>query len=193
MKAIVIKNKFFAPLLFLLLAVAVANAQVIYAPPVPPAAPSGMGDGLGGDEPAARRDESHQNPAPPTPARPALRPDKAALERVRKARPVLIGRFSLLNKVTGKIETIFLRNGEPVVFRDMTVTMFDCLSNPPEEVPDTRSFLQIFETRDGADSALFSGWMFASSPSIHALDHPVYDLWPLGCTTETGDTYVGKR
>lgn len=106
-------------------------------------------------------------------------------------RPLLIGRFSLLHKVTGKISTLALRSGEPVTIEDLTVIMYDCLSQPPEEVPDTRVFLQVFETQGGVDVKLFSGWMFASSPGIHALDHPVYDLWPLACTTEDGVTYTG--
>ena len=157
-------------------------------PPMPQSEPDGMGDEF--YEPPF---EENQEEDPiqlieiPLLNIPAISDEDAA------TRPALIGRFSLLHKVTGKVEQVFLRRGEPMEFRDMTVIMFDCLSNPPEEVPDTRSFLQIFETRNGVDTKLFGGWMFASSPSIHALDHPVYDLWPLGCTIEDGMTYTGKH
>ncbi len=116
---------------------------------------------------------------------------RTAPSRRRGRGQVFIGRFSLLNKVTGKVREIKLRNHEPVIIENLTVIMFSCLSNPPEEVPDTRVFLQVFETEGEADGKLFSGWMFASSPSIHALDHPVYDLWPLACTKANGSPYTG--
>ena len=107
------------------------------------------------------------------------------------ARPMRIGTFSLLHKVTAKVRDISLRAGEEVTIGALTLTMQDCISTPPEEPPETKSFLQVSEFKNGADRSLFSGWMFASSPGIHALEHAVYDLWPLSCKTEDGMIFTG--
>ena len=107
-------------------------------------------------------------------------------------KPPRIGSFSLLHKVTAKVQAIELPVGQEVTIGELTLLMHDCVSAPPEEPPETRSFLQVSEFKHGADRLLFSGWMFASSPAIHALEHPVYDLWPVACKTEDGLPYTGE-
>lgn len=107
-------------------------------------------------------------------------------------KPMRIGRFALLHKVTAKITEIELRAGEEATIGDLTLTMHDCISATPEEPPETRVFLQISEFKLGTDRRLFSGWMFASSPGINALEHPVFDLWPTACVTEDGLAYTGE-
>ena len=107
-------------------------------------------------------------------------------------KPLRIGRFALLHKVTAKITEIELRAGEEATIGDLTLTMHDCISATPEEPPETRVFLQISEFKLGTDRRLFSGWMFASSPGINALEHPVFDLWPTACVTEDGLAYTGE-
>lgn len=116
-------------------------------------------------------------------------PQQAELAEGEK--PMRIGRFSLLHKVTAKITEIELRAGEELTVGELTLVMHDCLSAPPEEPPETRTFLQVSEFRLGTDKQLFSGWMFASTPGIHALEHPVFDLWPTACITEDGLVYTG--
>jgi hypothetical protein len=106
-------------------------------------------------------------------------------------KPLRIGRFSLLHKVTAKITGIELRAGEEATIGDLSLTMHDCITASPEEPPETRAFLQISEFKLGTDRPLFSGWMFASSPGLNALEHPVFDLWPLACVTEDGLPYTG--
>ena len=107
-------------------------------------------------------------------------------------KPLRIGRFALLHKVTAKITEIELRAGDEATIGDLTLTMHDCISATPEEPPETRVFLQISEFKLGTDRRLFSGWMFASSPGINALEHPVFDLWPTACVTEDGLAYTGE-
>lgn len=116
-------------------------------------------------------------------------PQQEALDEGEK--PMRIGRFSLLHKVTAKITEIELRAGEEATIGELTLVMHDCISAPPEEPPETRTFLQVSEFKLGTDRQLFSGWMFASTPGIHALEHPVFDLWPTACTTEDGLAYTG--
>jgi len=107
-------------------------------------------------------------------------------------KPVLVGSFSLLHKVTAKVQKIELLSGQEYAIGDLSFTMHDCISAPPEEPPETKTFLQISEFQAGRDKRLFSGWMFASSPGINALEHPVYDLWPLACKTEDGLAFTGE-
>ena len=107
-------------------------------------------------------------------------------------RTMRIGHFSLLQKVTAKVQKLELRMDEPVQIGDLNFTMRDCISAPPEEPPETKVFLQIDEFIKGREETLFRGWMFASSPGIHALEHPVYDIWPLACRTEDGFAFTGE-
>ena len=60
-----------------------------------------------------------------------------------------------------------------------------CHKTPPEEPPESAAFLEIVDVRpDSPEVLLFSGWMFASSPAISALEHPVYDVWVVDCITD---------
>ena len=104
-----------------------------------------------------------------------------------------IGSFSLLNKVTAKLRPFELVQGEPTDIGSLRVVMRDCISTPPEEPPETKVFLEIYEYKSGFDNRVFSGWMFASSPGINGLEHAVYDLWPTACKTSAGERFTGIR
>ncbi len=104
-----------------------------------------------------------------------------------------IGSFSLLNKVTAKLRPVELTLGEPTDIGSLRVIMRDCISTPPEEPPETKVFLEVFEYKAGFENRVFSGWMFASSPGINGLEHAVYDLWPTACKTSTGERFTGIR
>ena len=74
-----------------------------------------------------------------------------------------------------------------VKFKKLLVTARDCYVRPPEETPETTVFIEIAEPApDNGDALhrLFSGWMFASSPGLNALEHPVYDVWVIGCQVD---------
>lgn len=104
-----------------------------------------------------------------------------------------IGSFSLLNKVTAKLRPLELVQGEPTDIGSLRVVMRDCISTPPQEPPETKVFLEIYEYKSGFDNRVFSGWMFASSPGINGLEHAVYDLWPTACKTSAGERFTGIR
>jgi len=90
-----------------------------------------------------------------------------------------------LDKVTGRAIDINAPAGVPVRFGTLTLTMRTCYTVPPEEPPETSAFLQIDETLPGAASKrMFSGWMFASTPALNALEHPTYDVWVITCKTD---------
>jgi phospholipid/cholesterol/gamma-HCH transport system substrate-binding protein len=85
-------------------------------------------------------------------------------------------------KVTGRVNLITARVGFPVTFGTLEILPRTCVTRPPEETPENAAFLEVFNTPpDGQKEQIFSGWMFASSPAVSALDHPVYDIWVLRC------------
>lgn len=87
-----------------------------------------------------------------------------------------------LDKVTARTKDLFVPIDETAIFGSIAVRPRKCLKRPPEEPPETSAFLEISEIHDEADNLpLFTGWMFASSPAINALEHPVYDVWVIDC------------
>lgn len=89
-----------------------------------------------------------------------------------------------LDKVTARISTFDAPVGRAVGFGTLRIVARYCRKRPPEEPPETTVFLEIDEVpRDGPNVRLFSGWMFASSPALASLEHPVYDVWAVDCRT----------
>ncbi|WP_343038711.1 DUF2155 domain-containing protein [Skermanella pratensis] len=87
-----------------------------------------------------------------------------------------------LDKVTARVVTIEVPVGQPVEFGSLRITAQTCRKASPVEPPESAAFLEVVEERpDEATEALFSGWMFASSPALSALEHPVYDVWVIDC------------
>lgn len=87
-----------------------------------------------------------------------------------------------LDKVTARVSTIEAPIGETVRFGTLEIIARVCDKRPPEETPESAAFLDIWEVRRGEPTAsVFRGWMFASSPALSALEHPVYDVWVLDC------------
>jgi hypothetical protein len=90
-----------------------------------------------------------------------------------------------LDKITAHISTFDAPIGQTVKFGALQITARSCDKRPPEEPPESAAFLEIVEAREGeAPQRLFSGWMFASSPALSALENPIYDLWVLDCKNE---------
>ncbi len=87
-----------------------------------------------------------------------------------------------LNKVTARVSALEAPVDRPVRFGTLEMTVRACHKAPPEEPPESAAFLEIRDVKPGeAPVELFSGWMFASSPALSALEHPVYDIWVLDC------------
>lgn len=89
-----------------------------------------------------------------------------------------------LDKITARTFKFEAPVGRTVKFRKLMITPRTCHVRPPEETPETSVFMEISEEpADGGENLqrLFSGWMFASSPGLNALEHPVYDVWVIGC------------
>ena len=89
--------------------------------------------------------------------------------------------FSGLDKITGRIITFDAAIGETVQFGALQVTPRVCYTRPPTETPNTDAFIEVDEvTLQGEVKRIFTGWMFASSPGLHAVA-PIYDVWLTDC------------
>lgn len=90
--------------------------------------------------------------------------------------------FSALDKVTARISKIEVPLNETVQFGSLKVTPRVCYSRPATERPKTTSFVEVLEVQlDGREEKVFSGWMFAESPGLNAVEHPVFDVWLSEC------------
>lgn len=95
-----------------------------------------------------------------------------------------IALLQALDKVTARVITLQAPVGETVRFGTLEIRAAVCEKRPPEETPDSAAFLDIVEQRAGqAPVEVFRGWMFASSPGLSPMQHPVYDLWVVDCVS----------
>ncbi|HYM30316.1 MAG TPA: DUF2155 domain-containing protein [Candidatus Cybelea sp.] len=87
-----------------------------------------------------------------------------------------------LDKITARVSTFDAPIDKPVRFGTLSITVRACNKRPPEEPPETTAFLEIEDERQNQPpQQVFMGWMFASSPALNALQHPVYDVWVVDC------------
>ncbi len=92
-----------------------------------------------------------------------------------------------LDKITARVSKFDAPVGAPVQFGTLAIRVRDCEKSPPEDTPESAAFVEIDETRLGETrNRVFSGWMFASSPALSALEHPVYDVILLDCKAASG-------
>ncbi len=90
--------------------------------------------------------------------------------------------FSGLDKVTGRIINFDEDIGETVQFGALRVKTDACYTRPATEAANTDAFVEVDEiTLQGEVKRIFSGWMFAASPGLHGVEHPIYDIWLTDC------------
>ena len=98
------------------------------------------------------------------------------------ADPYGVAVLQALDKVTARVTTLEARLGDTVNYATLEIIARACDKRPPEEAPESAAFLDIWEKRPGEPvQGVFRGWMFASSPALSAMEHPVYDVWVLDC------------
>lgn len=128
------------------------------------------------------------NALPPPPADAAPPPDDTIItempaQKIANAKAV----FSGLDKITGRIISFDAEIGESVQFGALRVTARVCYTRPPTEATNTDAFVEVDEvTLQGEIKRIFTGWMFASSPGLHAVEHPIYDVWLTDCAAPLG-------
>ena len=90
--------------------------------------------------------------------------------------------FDGLDKITGRIITFEVGINETVQFGTLQITPRVCFSRPLTDQPQTDAFAQVDEIDENKqEKRIFSGWIFADSPGLHGVEHPIYDVWLIGC------------
>jgi len=93
-----------------------------------------------------------------------------------------VAEFAGIDKITGRIITFDAAIGETVQFGALQVTPRVCYTRPPTETSNTDAFIEVDEvTLQGEVKRIFTGWVFAASPGLHAVEHPIYDVWLTDC------------
>lgn len=91
--------------------------------------------------------------------------------------------FAALDKVTAKISRLEVPLNQTATFGSLKLTPRACYTRQATEQPKTTTFVEIDETLlDGKEKRIFTGWMFADSPGLNAVEHPVFDVWLTDCS-----------
>lgn len=136
---------------------------------------------------------SAQTP-PPQQQQLPQRPGNANLRAVPDGPGTRSAELQGLDKVTARTQRFYAPVGKSTRFGTLEITVGDCLVNVPEAPPESVAYLTIVDHKPGqAEEKLFAGWMFASTPSLSALDHGVYDLRVLSCTMAQGSSPPSSR
>ena len=97
---------------------------------------------------------------------------------------IIVVEIKALDKITAKTSTLSIKLGEEKYFGRLKIKPLQCKASDIDQAPDTIAYLQVIDTSNKKKDQVFvfNGWTFASSPTLRSLDHPIYDLWLLGCT-----------
>ena len=91
--------------------------------------------------------------------------------------------IKVLDKISSKNLLIKLKNGKEFNHKDLLVKSLKCKNSEFDDNPEIKAYIQVKDLtkKNKNDVFVFNGWMFSSSPSITPFDHPVYDIWLVGC------------
>ena len=91
--------------------------------------------------------------------------------------------LKILDKISSKNTLVKLKNGEFIIFKDLTIKSLKCKNSEFDDNPEITAYIQVKDLTDENNNEVFvfNGWMFSSSPSIKPFDHPVYDIWLVNC------------
>ena len=97
-----------------------------------------------------------------------------------------IGTFQGLDKITARIKTFEIKVGEPKKFGVLDINLQKCIYSKPLDEPESIAFIKVLDKSDKYSvakdkSSIFEGWIFASSPALNAMEHPVYDVSLISC------------
>jgi len=125
----------------------------------------------------------------------AAQGNAAAAQAQPKAPQEITGaRLQALDKLVARVHEVEAPLNQGTAFGTLKIVVRQCTVSPPEAPPEAAAFLEITEQRPGEEpNRVFSGWMFASSPALSALEHPVYDVWVVGCDTKESAAPVKSR
>ena len=93
-------------------------------------------------------------------------------------------RFKLLDKISNKlfVKTISVNGYDEI--ETLNIEVYACFTEPPDEVSEDYVLINVKDNFHDQDKSIYKGWMISSSPEVTPLEHPIYDLWLLGCSND---------
>ena len=93
-------------------------------------------------------------------------------------------RFKLLDKISNKLieKTISVQGSDEV--ETLNIEVYACFTEPPDEISEDYVLINVKDNFNKEYISIYKGWMISSSPEVTPLEHPIYDLWLLGCSND---------
>ena len=90
--------------------------------------------------------------------------------------------FKLLDKISNKLVEKSIRVNESDFIGTLNIQVYSCFTEPPNEIPEDYVLIDVKDNLQ--EISIYKGWMISSSPDVTPLEHPIYDLWLLGCSND---------
>ena len=92
--------------------------------------------------------------------------------------------FKLLDKISNKLVEKSIKVNESDFIESLYVQVYSCFTEPPNEIPEDYVLIEVKDNFQEQEISIYKGWMISSSPDVTPLEHPIYDLWLLGCSND---------
>ncbi len=92
--------------------------------------------------------------------------------------------LKLLDKTSNKVLEKNVKVNSTISLGSLDIKIYSCYSSPPDEVPENYILLEVIDKLNDEKEYIYRGWMISSSPDITPLEHPIYDLWLVGCISD---------
>ena len=92
--------------------------------------------------------------------------------------------FKILDKISNKLAEKIIRVNESESIGTLNIEVYSCFTEPPNEIPEDYVLIDVKDNFQEQEISIYKGWMISSSPDVTPLEHPIYDLWLLGCTND---------
>ena len=92
--------------------------------------------------------------------------------------------FKLLDKISNKLFEKSIKVNESDSIETLNIRVYSCFTQPPDEIPEDYVLIEVKDIFQDKEDIVYRGWMISSSPDVTPLEHPIYDLWLLGCSND---------
>ena len=92
--------------------------------------------------------------------------------------------FKLLDKISNKLVEKSIKVNESDFIETLNIQVYSCFTEPPNEIPEDYVLIDVKDNFQEQEISFYKGWMISSSPDVTPLEHPIYDLWLLGCSND---------
>jgi len=92
--------------------------------------------------------------------------------------------FKLLDKISNKLAEKSIQVNDSDIMGTLNIKVYSCFTEPPNEIPEDYVLIDVKDNFQDKKKSIYTGWMISSSPDVTPLEHPIYDLWLLGCSND---------